>query len=665
MNKRRFFLIIFLFFPFLAFSKPPELTPRDTRGKIEEILKAHVAYHQLTPEIIQRAFSNYLEEIDPLKIHFIESEILKWKNPTPELLEQTVNNLRKENFSTFEELHHTMILALERRNRIEKSIANKGHLKKLQPTEIKSLEWAHTEQELEERIWQIRSLQLESAERLDQEMKSQFLKRLEKKRINREEEIIGKTPKERLQLILSLVLKSVSSALDSQTAYFTPAEASQFMIQVQQRLFGIGAQLRDDFNGFTIVRVIEGGPASGNGKLKAGDKIIAVGGEPVLGMEITEVVEFIRGPKGTPVSLTILRETGEEEQKTQEKLEVEITRGEVILKETRLDTQYEPYGDGVIGILHLFSFYQDSTSSSATDLANVIEQLKTEHNLKGIILDLHNNAGGLLPQAVAVTSLFIKKGIVVSVKDNTGRVQHLRNVDGKVVWNGPLLVLTNRASASAAEIVAQTLQDYGRALVVGDETTYGKGTFQTFTLEASNYGKVNPKGEFKVTRGCYYTVSGKSPQLAGVRADIVVPGIYHNLELGEKYSKFPLENDQIDPNFEDELNDVPIVHRSQIARLYKTNLQSILTTYRPYLGQLQKNSAERIQQSKNYQNFLKTLSEKESASELAIESHGESNLQLVEACNIMKDLIFLLEQDPNTDSPKEDLPPFAIPASAG
>ena len=132
------------------------------------------------------------------------------------------------------------------------------------------------------------------------------------------------------------------------------------MIQVQQRLFGIGAQLRDDLSGFTIMRLLEEGPASRGKKLKVNDRIIAVNGEPVVGMGITEAVELIRGQQGTAVMLTILRSSGEGESKAEEKLDIEIVRGEVVLKETRLETTYEPYGDGVIGILHLFSFYQDS-----------------------------------------------------------------------------------------------------------------------------------------------------------------------------------------------------------------------------------------------------------------------------------------------------------------
>lgn len=644
MILRAVLFILTFFICHLQAAKPPELTPRDTRIKIEEILKAHVSYQQLTPELMGRIFNNYLEELDPIKIYFLESEIDKWTKPSDELLKKALSDLKRENFSTFLEIHETIFPAIERRNLIEKNLNIAALPKNLNSSEFKDLPWAKTEEELQKRLTQIKALQYEVAEKFNEETKDQFIKKVEKRRRAKEDELSRKNGKEREQLVLSYVLKALSSALDSQTAYFTPAEANQFMIQVQQKLFGIGAQLRDDLNGFTIVRLLDDGPASKGNKLKAGDRIIAVNNEPVVGMEITEAVELIRGPQGSHVHLTILRDHEENGEKREEKLTVEMMRGEVILKESRLEIKHEPYGDGVIGILNLFSFYQDSNSSSAEDIHNAIQQLKKEHNLKGIILDLRNNAGGLLPQAVAVTGLFIKKGIVVSVKDNTGRVQHLRNTDGRVAWDGPLIIATSKLSASAAEIVAQTLQDYGRALVVGDAFTYGKGTFQTFTLETSNYGKVNPKGEYKVTRGRYYTVSGKSPQLVGVKADIVVSGLYSQLEIGEKFSKYPLENDQIPPNFEDDLSDIPPMHKKEILKLYKFNLQPVLTLYQPYLPLLLKNSEERIKQNSEYQNFLTEITKKESNHDDK-EVHGQSDLQLNEIVSIMKDLIFLSQEN--------------------
>lgn len=638
------FLTLFVSCFSLTYAKPPTLTPRDTRVKIEEILKAHVSHQHLNGEIIARSFENYLEELDPTKTYLILNEIDKWINPSDELLNTTLGQMKKEDFTVYAQIHEVMLKAIERRTRLEQVIEKQELPTNVQALEFKELKWAVSEEALVDRLLRIKSLQLASAEKLTQSTKDQFVQRLQKRRLNRDQELTGPTGQEKTQLILSNVLKAVSSALDSQTAYFTPAEANQFMIQVQQRLFGIGAQLRDDLDGLSVIRLVEGGPASLSGKIKLMDKIIAVNQEPIVGMDITEAVELIRGQQGTPVSLTIVRKTGEGSDAQEETLEIDITRSEVVLKESRLESSSIPFGEGVIGVFHLFSFYQDNNSSSAQDLTQAIQELGGTNDIKGIILDLRNNAGGLLDQAVAVTGLFIDKGVVVSVKDNTGQIKKLRNIEQKKLWNGPLLVLTNKLSASASEIVAQTLQDYGRAIVVGDETTYGKGTFQTFTLESAQYGKVNPKGEYKVTRGRYYTVSGKSPQLVGVKADIVVPGIFSEMDIGEQFSKHPVGTDFIAPNFDDDLSDISPFYRIQLAKVYKFNLQQILSTYTRYTDHLKQNSQQRIMSNKNYQNFLKEIQNKEGISE-ALEEYGNNDLQIEETANIMKDLIYMLERE--------------------
>jgi len=652
MFSKFFSLIFVIFFTFcLLEAKPPQLTPRDARIKIDEILKAHVSHQQLSAELASRAIQNFLEELDPTKTYLLAPEIEAWLHPTPELLQKVMEGYRREEFTFFSDVHARMVEAIQRRNAIEAETAHLELPKDVLPSEFKDIQWVKTREELRDRLMRIKALQLSTAEKISTENKEQFIQRLQKRRLTREGELLGATSEEQEQIVLAYVLKATSSALDSQTMYFTPAEANQFTIQVQQRLFGIGAQLRDDLNGLTIIRLLDGGPASQGNKLKVGDKIVAVDNEPIVGMDIVEAVELIRGPQGSNVTLTILREVKEKNQLQEEKLNVEIVRGEVVLKETRLEATYEPYGDGVVAILHLFSFYQDANSSSAGDLAAAIEKLKKEHQIKGIILDLRNNGGGLLTQAVSVTGLFISKGIVVSVKDNSGQVQHLRNIESKKVWDGPLLVLTNRLSASAAEIVAQTLQDYGRAFVVGDPETFGKGTFQTFTLEAANFGKVNPKGEYKVTRGRYYTVSGKSPQLVGVKSDLVVPGIFSEMDIGEKFSKFPVDTDNIPPNFTDDLSDVPPIHRSQFSRIYKTNLQGVMKVYEPYLVTLKANSTRRLELNKNYQNFLKEAAKKDDAFD-PTEFFGQNDLQLLETINIIKDLILLVEHQPASQSSK-------------
>ncbi|MGL4540755.1 MAG: S41 family peptidase [Candidatus Rhabdochlamydia sp.] len=622
--------------------EPPKLTAKETRLKTEEILKAHVSYQQLTPELITRALKNYLEELDPLKTYFLDYEIFKWTNPSEELLKVILTEYEQENFASFEEIHNLMLLAIDRRNTLEKQLEKSPLPEDVSHLEFKDVSWVKNVDALKDRILRIKSLQLRAATKIDPDIRDQFIQRLAKRRICRENDLKGKTDQERLRIVLSYVLKSISSALDSQTIYFTPAEANQFMIQVQQRLFGIGAQLRDDLTGLTVVHILEKSPASLPDKLKVGDRIVAVNNEPIIGLEIIEAVELIRGPQGSSVILTVLRETKEGEIVKENKLEIEIVRGEIVLKEARLETQIEPYGNGVIAILHLFCFYQDNHSSSATDLAKAIEEIKKNHLLKGIILDLRNNAGGLLTEAVAVSGLFLSKGIVVSIKNNQDKIYHLRNLENKKEWDGPLIVLTNRMSASSSEIVAQTLKDYGRAVIIGDPETFGKGTFQTFTLECNNFGKVNPKGEYKVTRGRYYTASGKSPQLIGVTSDIVLPGVLSTLEIGEKYSKFPVQTDHIEPHFEDTFSDIPFIHRQRVNKLYQEDKQSVLPIKN--LPLLKKNAEQRVANNKNYQNFLKEMAKKDELGESTL-FFGLNDLQLEETVKVMKDYILLAEKE--------------------
>lgn len=640
----RFLLILVLIVKLIGLEavEPPKLTAKETRLKIEEILNAHVSYQQLTPELITRALKNYLEALDPLKTYFLDYEIVKWTNPSEELLKTTLAEYEKEIFTTFEEIHNQMLLAIDRRNFLEEQLEKSPLPENVSHLEFKDVQWAKDVHALKEHLLRIKSLQLRAATKINPDTRDQFIQRLAKRRICRENDLKGKTDQERLRIVLSYVLKSITSSLDSQTIYFTPAEANQFMIQVQQRLFGIGAQLRDDLNGLTVMHILEKSPASLPDKLKIGDRIVAVNKETIIGMEITEAVELIRGPQGSSVILTVLREVKEGETIKENKLEIELIRGEIVLKEARLETQIEPYGNGVIAILHLFCFYQDNHSSSATDLAKALEEIKKNYLLKGVILDLRNNAGGLLTEAVAVSGLFLSKGIVVSIKNNRDKVYRLRNLENKKEWDGPLIVLTNRMSASSSEIVAQTLKDYGRALIVGDPETFGKGTFQTFTLESSNFGKVNPKGEYKVTRGRYYTASGKSPQLVGVASDIVLPGALSELEIGEKYSKFPIETDCIESHFEDTLEDIPFIHKQRINKLYQEDKQLVLPIKN--LPLLKKNAEQRLSTNKNYQNFLKELTKKDDLGEDTL-FFGLNDLQLEETVKVMKDYILLIEKE--------------------
>lgn len=637
---RKLLILIFLSFFSFGIAKPPQLNPRDVKTKMDEILKAHACYKAITPQIMARSFQNFLDELDPNKTYFLHCEIAPWTDPTEELLQEAAVAYQVLDFSEFRKINEVFLKAIARRGAIEEEIAQKKLPTGVKSEEFKDLSWCEKTEDLSDRILRIKALQTHVTKKLEPESQNRFFQRLHKKRANIEADFLNSDVGERQKFFLSLVLKALCSALDTQTNYFTPSEANQFLIQVQQKLFGIGAQLRDDIDGLSVVRIIENSPASFS-TLKINDKIIAVDKEPVVGMEMSEAVELIRGKVGSLVNLTILRNS--EEESGSEIFELELVRNEIVLEESRLETCVEPYGDGVIATVRLYSFYQDQKNSSAGDVRKAIETIKKEHKLKGVILDLRGNAGGLLTQAVNVTGLFINKGIVVSVKDSLSKLQHLREIEGKPVWDGPLFCLVNKGSASAAEIVAQALQDYGRALVLGDRETFGKGSFQIFTLNPLNQPKINPQGEYKVTQGRYYTVSGKSPQLTGVSADIVIPGLLAELDIGEKFAKFPLENDAIEPHFDDDLSDLSPFQRIQLGPLYKYALQPKLTTYVPYTETLALNSTKRIEANKNYQTFL-TETKKKNFDHDAIELFVNADMQYTEAVNVMKDFLYLSEK---------------------
>jgi carboxyl-terminal processing protease len=637
-----FCLILCFYYAVPTEARLPAITAVQAREKIQEIMGLHATHKQLTPELVRRSLNLYLEQIDPLKSYLIESDISLWLNPSDAEVQTILNEYNNNSFASFDAIDGKMRAAIERHRILEAEINTQDLPKNVRAEEFKDMEWTHNDAELKTRLARLRALQIETAGKLSPELQAKLLQRISKRQAKFEEEFLDPDAEHRERHTLSNVIKAVAASLDAHSSYFTPDEARQFLINVQQRLFGIGAQLRDDLNGFSVVKIIEGGPAAEGKLLRVKDRIIAVDGEPVIGMDILDAVELIRGEKNTSVILTVIRTEGEGDQQKEVKLDLEVKRGEVVLKESRYEASFEPFGDGGIAYLRLYSFYQDPEFSSAADLSKALEKIKKEHNVYGVILDLRYNAGGMLTQAVNVASLFISKGIVVSIKDENGKVQHLRDIDGVKVWDGALVVLINRASASASEIVAQTLQDYGRALVVGDEHSYGKGSFQTFTLNPAGYDDVNPQGEYKVTRGRYYTVSGKSPQLEGVRADIVVPGVLSATDIGEKTAKYPLESDYIPPSFVDDLSDVPFAQRSRMRLLYKFNLQQRLTWDAELLSKLRYNSNYRVEHNKAYQTFLKDLKKQEEGSEADSEPGNESlqmDFQLQETYNIMRDLV--------------------------
>lgn len=438
------------------------------------------------------------------------------------------------------------------------------------------------------------------------------------------------------------ILKAIASSLDAHTEFMDPKEAYEMKVRLKKGFFGVGIEFENRPSGITVKDVIPGSPAAKNGQIKPGDVLIAVNEQETTKDVFGVVVDKLRGAKNTEVRLTFKRL----EDSTPTTYNVTLKRDEIAVTEGRVDTTYEKFGNGIIGVVALHTFYQgDDGVSAVNDVRDAITKLNKEGNLRGLVIDMRDNTGGFLLQAVKVAGLFISSGVVVVSKYFNGEEHLFRDVDGKAAYEGPLVILTSKETASAAEIVAQALQDYGVALIVGDERTFGKGTIQSQTVTENGGSPF-----FKVTVGKYYTVSGKTPQLQGVKADIVVPGKFANDEIGEEYLEHPLPPDTIKPEYDDDLSDVESMMRSWYLRFYAPSLQHKVTFWRRMIPALQKNSNYRIGNNKNYQKFLKKAeieadqeaeAEENGSQPAKKSSYGQGDLQLSEAINIVKDMIIL------------------------
>jgi len=436
------------------------------------------------------------------------------------------------------------------------------------------------------------------------------------------------------------VLKALASSLDAHTSFYQANEAYDMRVRLQKEFQGIGIGLKNTPDGIVVTRLIEGGPAAKSGQIIPGDILTAIDGQTVIGTNFDKVIDILHGDKNTKVILSFKRIVGKE---NPQNYDVTLKRDEVFLNEGRVEYSSVPFGNGIIGKITLHAFYQGEGVSSEQDVRNAIKELQKKGNLKGLVLDLRENTGGFLSQAIKVAGLFISNGVIVISKYSNGEKHYYRDVEGQESYKGPLVVLTSKTTASAAEIVAQALQDYGIALIVGDEHTYGKGTIQTQTVtdnQSSSY--------FKVTVGKYYTVSGKTPQKQGVKADMVVPSRWHNIQVGEVDS---VEPDTIEPSFNDTLSDVKPSDKAWYLKYYMPTVQHRTDEWRKLLPTLRKNSEYRLANNKNFQFFLKgkAPTEEESLPEEEGDwimggkqkNFGVDDMQMNEAVKIVEDMSIL------------------------
>jgi carboxyl-terminal processing protease len=358
--------------------------------------------------------------------------------------------------------------------------------------------------------------------------------------------------------IANLFLTALATAYDPHSEYFSQSELDSFQTNMKKKLQGIGALLSmKDNRSAEIQGIVVGGPADKSGELEVGDRIVAVGqGEDdemvdITYMKLQKIVDMIRGEVGTKVRLKVIPAAADDESQTEV---IHIIRDEVKLKDklatAELIEMKSEDGDGLrVGWINLPSFYADmegGSTSMTADVIRLLDRLKKE-GIDGLVVDVRGNGGGSLEEAIKMTGLFVERGPIVQSKDFQGQMEPRYSRRTEPVYDGPLMILQDRISASASEILAAALQDYKRALVVGGNS-FGKGTVQTIYPVSKRlpfFADKSRAGAVKVTIQKFYRISGGSTQEKGVASDVSLPSIYDVLERGESSLKFPLEWDEV------------------------------------------------------------------------------------------------------------------------
>ncbi len=505
----------------------------------------HYKDTRLDDELSVKIFDRYLDLLDPNFSFFLASDIetfapyrlgfddaLRHDNPSPayDMFNVYVERVRERVLFAREQLKKPMDFTIDESYEWDRS----------------DTKWAQTEAELD-KFWR-------------QRVKNDYLRlRL----ADKEDEAIVETLDDRYENldrriselnsddIFQFFMNAFAQSIEPHTAYMSPRSSENFEISMRLSLEGIGALLGRENEYTSIARVVPGGPADKEGNLKAGDKVTAVGQghdgklQDVVGWRVDDVVDLIRGAKHTVVRLEVIHEDTSVSGPTEI---IEIIRDEVKLEEQAAKSQIiEILGEDEemvkVGVIDLPVFYLDFSGramnrpdyrSSTRDVRKLITEMKAE-GIKGLIIDLRNNGGGSLLEATTLTGLFIDEGPVVQVRNSSGRISTEEDTDPGMAWDGPMAVLVNRYSASASEIFAAAIQDYGRGLIIG-ETTFGKGTVQNL-VDLDDYarsGDAGKMGQLKITMAQFFRVNGGSTQNRGVEPDIEFPSAGDPEEYGER-----------------------------------------------------------------------------------------------------------------------------------
>ena len=610
-------------------------------------LKYHISYTKPTQELKDRVLNQFIKSLDREKVYFLKSDIINIKRKNKRLF----SDLKKQKCLGLYYIYKIYSKRVNERMEYAKTLLNDKFLfsKKIKYVLDEDLK-KHPENTEEANGYMKAYIQYLVANVF------LFEKDL-KKAVNQVSHILNKDRKQVLSWKPQLnpielrhcrkkskdsfkackptkwfsnYLNAYSQSLDSHSSYLDREDLEEFYINMNLELEGIGATLSSRF-GYTVVeRLVPGGAAFKSKKIKAKDKILEVGQKKdklinIFGERIEDVVSIIRGPKGTSVFLKILREGKNGKNITSV---VKLVRDRVDLKEEAASVSYhnkkikgKTYK---IALLKVPSFYgSHGIGKSVTkDIKELLISAKKQ-KVQALVLDLSNNRGGSLDEAVDLSGLFFAKGNVVKQSEkNNSRTQVLRDNDKRIFYEGPLVVLTNRLSASASEIVAGTLQDYQRAIIVGGDYTFGKGSVQSVEQIFSNLGAL------KTTVGLYFIPSGKSTQKIGVSSDIVFPSLFNVEELGEKSLDYTLPSKTVKS-----FKSPP----SEIFSIGKNNWKLI---NKNIIKQLKTSSEERIGKNKKFQKIKKLLAKRK--------EKKEKNKKEVTIAEILKN-----DEEENEEKPEE------------
>lgn len=564
----------------------------------------HLSRQPIDDSVSAKLLDSFLKDLDPQKLYFLAADIQKFESKRHTLDDEIKQGNVQFAYEVFEVYKERLTRQLEVANHWVEQEHDFSIDEKIE-TDADKIAWAKTVEELDDR-WRRRvkydllqfKLNQEDDDGSDsQEDEPTPQERLHKRYRNTLLAVNQYDTGDQLERYLT----ALANTFDPHSSYMSPETWEDFEIQMRLSLDGIGAALRGD-DGYTVVAsIVPGGAAAEDGRLKVNDKIIGVGqaeGEivDIYEMKLSDVVRLIRGPRGTVVRLQV---KSDDDGKIRI---IELTRKKIELKESEvkgeiIETQDRIGRPGRVGVISLPSFYRDFAGASGgvagfksagADVARVLGQFAREQ-VDVVVIDLRNNGGGALTEAVEISGHFIDRGPVVQVKEPSGYVRVLDDEESGVMYNGPLVVICNRLSASASEIFAGVIKDYRRGIIIGDTTTHGKGTVQNLmdVSPRQMFRLVNPtdRGKLKLTIQQFYRVKGDSTQNRGVRSDIVLPSLIDHWDLGESYLDNALPFDKIRSA---SFNEVSYVNPQVISAL-------------------QRNSESRISQNQDFQRVERAI----------------------------------------------------------